>query len=54
MPVVNSSGTLLGYLKYRDPIRAAQAGSGKCSHSKCSHSKCSHSKCSHGHGVQPQ
>tara|TARA_B100000787_G_C16086555_1_gene246923 strand:+ start:111 stop:287 length:177 start_codon:yes stop_codon:yes gene_type:complete len=24
MPVVNGSGTLLGYLKYRDPIRAAQ------------------------------
>lgn len=29
MPVVNSSGTLLGYLKYRDPIRAAQAGKGQ-------------------------
>ena len=29
MPVVNGSGTLLGYLKYRDPIRAAQAGKGQ-------------------------
>ena len=50
MPVVNSSGTLLGYLKYRDPIRAAQAGSTKCSQSKRSHGhgKYSHSK--HGHG----
>ena len=29
MPVVDGGGALLGYLKYRDPIRAAQAGKGQ-------------------------
>ena len=29
MPVLGDDGTLLGFLKYRDPIRAAQAGKGR-------------------------
>ena len=29
MPVLAEDGLLLGYLKYRDPIRAAQAGKGQ-------------------------